>query len=101
MYLVEFEGFGLVVGEVLVYGLFVVGFVDCSGFNYLVCDGENGVYVLVIVDWVVVLSDVLCYLMDVLDECVWLGKNGLVLVECFDFVNVLLCWLILIEKGWE
>lgn len=40
-----YESFGLVVVEALAHGLPVVGFADCEGFNQLVYDNINGVFV--------------------------------------------------------
>ena len=97
----EFEGFGLVVGEALARGLPVVGFADCSGFNHLVRDGENGVHVPVTADRAAALSDALRHLMDAPDERARLGKNGPASVERFDPIKVLSRWLTLIEKGRE
>lgn len=41
----EFEGFGLVITEALAHGVPVVGFEDCSGFNYIVEHGVSGIHV--------------------------------------------------------
>lgn len=41
----RYEGFGLVTGEAMSFGLPVVGFADCPGTNELIEDGVNGVLV--------------------------------------------------------
>lgn len=41
----RYEGFGLVTGEALSFGLPVIGFADCPGTNELIVDGVNGILV--------------------------------------------------------
>lgn len=41
----RYEGFGLVTGEALSFGLPVIGFADCPGTNDLIEDGVNGTLV--------------------------------------------------------
>lgn len=39
----QYEGFGLTVVEAMAHGLPVIGFAECSGVNWIVQDGMNGV----------------------------------------------------------
>lgn len=88
----EFEGFGLVITEALAHGLPVVGFEDCSGFNFIVHDNICGLFVDSKGDRATNLSSTLAKLMGDSELCQTLGRQGICEIERFREDKILDQW---------
>jgi len=88
----EFEGFGLVITEALAHGLPVVGFEDCSGFNFIVHEQVSGLFVSAAGDRAKNLSGSLAKLMRDPALCTALGDAGLKEIERFSPQSILALW---------
>lgn len=88
----KFEGFGLVITEALAHGLPVVGFEDCSGFNFIVRDRVSGVFVPAEGSRSANLAQALARLMRDPEERARLSQAGLEELERFREDNVLDLW---------
>jgi glycosyltransferase involved in cell wall biosynthesis len=88
----KFEGFGLVVTEALAHGVPVIGFEDCSGFNYIVEHEKNGIFVSSKGDRVKNLAAALAKLMAVENEQKRMGLAGRERVKDFSPDKVTDLW---------
>ncbi|SFJ62560.1 glycosyltransferase [Celeribacter neptunius] len=97
----KFEGFGLVITEALAHGVPVVGFEDCSGFNFIVKDGTSGLFVNGEGDRARNLSKVLARLMCDPRRQENLRAGGLREVERFAPERILALWKLAIHGPTE
>jgi glycosyltransferase involved in cell wall biosynthesis len=88
----QFEGFGLVVSEALSYGIPVVGFEDCSGFNFIVDHNCSGIHTSASGDRAFHLSRALAKLMTQPDQRERMGAAGRERVKAFSPEKVIDLW---------